>query len=46
MVGCMKKQGKKDKKDESKAMKMHPDKAQDVALIKKMVKKKDLKKKK
>lgn len=36
----MKKQDKKDKKDESKAMKAHPDKAQDIALIKKMMNKK------
>lgn len=35
----MKKQDKKDKKHESKAMKAHPDKAQDIALINKMVKK-------
>lgn len=33
------KQSMKDRKDESKAMKKHPDKAQDVALVKKMMKK-------
>lgn len=33
-------QKNKDKKDESKAMKAHPDKSQDVALVKKMMKKK------
>lgn len=36
----MKKQSAKDKKDESKAMKKHPDKAQDIALVTKMMKKK------
>ena len=38
-----KKQSPKDKKDESKSMKKHPDKAQDVALISKMMKKKGCK---
>lgn len=36
-------QVKKDKKDESKAMKSHPDKAQDIALVSKMMKKKGCK---
>lgn len=34
----------KSKKKARDTMKMHPDKAQDVALIKKMVKKSDMKK--